>query len=179
MPKKELILKNGEKIQLNDLSKKDSAPKLKNFINALVEEKSYLNSNKKYSLKEQKEWQKARLRQIRKGEYLYVIVSKDGKMIASADARRLALKLRGNVEIGIAILPSHRNKGLGRLLMNEIVGRAKAEMKPKNIFLTVDDKNKYAKRLYGKLGFKKIAVLPNWVNHYGKYHDQEIQVLAR
>jgi len=179
MPKKELILKNEEKIQLNGLSRKDSPKELMVYINSLIEEKTFPNQNRKYTLREQKEWLRQKLIDTKRREYLYIIASKDGKMIASADARRLALKMRGNVEIGIAILPEHRNKGLGRLLMNEIVSRAKTVMKPKNIFLTVDVKNEHAKKLYDEGGFRKIAVLPNWANHYGKYHDQEIRVLAR
>ena len=51
MPKKELILKNEEKIQLNGLSRKDSPKELMVHINSLIEEKTFLNQNRKYSLK--------------------------------------------------------------------------------------------------------------------------------
>ncbi|WP_421016679.1 GNAT family N-acetyltransferase [Furfurilactobacillus cerevisiae] len=57
-------------------------------------------------------------------------------------------------EIGVAILKSYWNEGLGSALMEEMLYWAKTASSLTNIVLTVQLENTYAKRLYRNLGFK-------------------------
>jgi RimJ/RimL family protein N-acetyltransferase len=176
---KEVVLKTGETITLKNLSPKNSAREMMDFINALVESKAMIAMDKRISLKEEKVWLKGCLHGMKKGDYLNIIASHKGKVIGSATAERERYKLRNNVLLGIAILPYFQGKGLGSILMKELIGRTKKEMGPKNIFLTVLDLNKKAYRLYEELGFRTHHVLPKWANHYGKWCDLRFMILGR
>jgi RimJ/RimL family protein N-acetyltransferase len=98
-------------------------------------------------------------------------------IIGSASAEREPLKLRNNINIGVSVARSERNKGLGTVILKETIARVKKEMRPKNIFLSVFANHHAAKKIYKKLGFKTYFVLPNWANHYGKYHNLEFMLL--
>ena len=54
----------------------------------------------------------------------------------------------------IAILPKFRNKGFASNLMNELEKRLKINDKSLKIFLEVSSTNKFAIKLYEKLGYK-------------------------
>jgi len=56
---------------------------------------------------------------------------------------------------GICILPSHHNKGYGDFLMNNILTKSKTKQ-INTIYLTVDNENTYAIKLYIKHNFNEI-----------------------
>ncbi|TDL31385.1 GNAT family N-acetyltransferase [Jeotgalibacillus sp. S-D1] len=60
-------------------------------------------------------------------------------------------------ELGMAIRESERGKGVGSLLMSEIIRLAK-EQQYDALSLSVDPENTYAVRLYKKFGFVKTGV---------------------
>lgn len=65
---------NGRKIIIRELSPKD-LKRVKDFldyINSLIEENAKIRFNKKLTLKEEKEWLKNTLKEIRKKEKLFV-----------------------------------------------------------------------------------------------------------
>ena len=57
---------------------------------------------------------------------------------------------------GICILPTHHNKGYGNFLMNNILIKSKNK-KICSIYLTVDNTNTYAIKLYSKHNFNEIT----------------------
>jgi ribosomal protein S18 acetylase RimI-like enzyme len=59
-------------------------------------------------------------------------------------------------ELGIAIASSHRSRGLGRVLLRELVGQARAAGFPA-LSLSVSPANR-ALRLYESEGFRKVGV---------------------
>ena len=67
----------------------------------------------------------------------------------------------------IAVLPNHQRKGLGRLLLSELIKRSKS-LQTNQIFLEVKDTNKPAKALYKSMGFKLIGNRPNY------YQDRSV-----
>ncbi len=113
----------------------------------------------------------------RKGERLHISAYFNGKLIANAGARRGLYKERNNVAVGISVLKQFRGTGLAKLLLSEVISQVKKTMKPRNIYLDVYENNMRARKLYESLGFKKIAKLPNWVKHKGKYQDKAIMLL--
>ncbi len=153
--KKEYTTKNGKTVVLRDLNNKDSIKKTRNFINSFVVEKAYLLYDKKITYKEQKAWFLNQLKQIKNKAGYYIVIEHDKKMIGSVVANRL---------------------GLGYFSLKALIDRVKKEMKPKNIYLSVYSKNYTAKKLYKKLGFKFHHRLKNWVNHYGKFMDEEFYI---
>jgi ribosomal protein S18 acetylase RimI-like enzyme len=66
------------------------------------------------------------------------------------------LESRDAVEVGeIQIAPEHQNKGIGTLLMRDIVARAHAERK--RVVLSTGLKNWRALQLYRRLGFRQVG----------------------
>lgn len=59
----------------------------------------------------------------------------------------------------IAVAPSARRTGLGRVLMQTLIGEAR-ERGAQEVFLEVRADNPGAQRLYDHLGFERIAVRP-------------------
>ncbi|NTV40408.1 MAG: GNAT family N-acetyltransferase [Demequinaceae bacterium] len=59
-------------------------------------------------------------------------------------------------ELGLAVLASHRGKGIATALMTEIIRRAAAERVP-GLSLSVEDGNGVARGLYDSLGFVKVG----------------------
>ena len=58
-------------------------------------------------------------------------------------------------ELGLAVSPAHRRQGIGRALMNALIGRARVEGYPA-LSLSVDPSNP-SRSLYESLGFQKVG----------------------
>ena len=56
----------------------------------------------------------------------------------------------------IAVYPMHQRKGLGKLLLSEIIKRSKS-LKTNHIYLEVKNNNEPAKAFYKSMGFKPIG----------------------
>ena len=68
---------------------------------------------------------------------------------------------------------------MGQAMLNALILRAKKAFKPKNIWLYAYAANRPAIKLYEKVGFRKIAVLPNWFFRYGRYIDKVEMLLKK
>jgi L-phenylalanine/L-methionine N-acetyltransferase len=79
---------------------------------------------------------------------------------------------------GVAIHPDFGGKGLGSLMMQEIIALAKA-MQKKRIELTTAAINNAAIRLYEKMGFQKEGVLKNfcYMKHENRFLDEALYAL--
>lgn len=56
--------------------------------------------------------------------------------------------------LGICVIPVYQNKGYGRSMMNELINAAR-QLKLSHIFLTVDNDNQPAIRMYEQFNFTK------------------------
>lgn len=145
---------------------------LLSHINSLVEEKSRIFIDRQFTLRQEKEWQVMKARELRAGDFLPIICW-DGDCIAGlSEAKRGAFKERHNVTLGIAIGKEYRRKGIGEKLLELAVFEAKRTMKAECIWLAYEDGNAPAKGLYEKVGFVECARLPGFINHYGRYCDK-------
>ena len=79
----------------------------------------------------------------------------------------------------ISVAKDYRGIGLGGFLINKIINLAKNEIRPvpKIIYLGVFAKNKIAKDLYKKTGFKEVARIPNQLMHKGQLMDEIVMQL--
>jgi len=178
LPKK-VTLKDGRIATIDFLSEKDSVRELQRFINALVKENTYIHYDRKVSLKEEEEWKKKRISDMRKREGYVLIAKMDGKIAGSSGAQRERLKGRNNIALGIVISRPHRGLGLGKALLTVNISTARKLLKPNNIYLSLLSPNKRAYSLYKKLGFEEFAIFPKWLLHNGKYVDQVFLKLKR
>lgn len=79
---------------------------------------------------------------------------------------------------GVAIHPNFTGRGLGTVMMQEIILLAKAQQKHR-IELTTASENITAIRLYEKMGFQKEGLLKNfcYMKHENRYLDEAVYAL--
>ncbi|GAB2545446.1 GNAT family N-acetyltransferase [Spirosoma aerophilum] len=75
------------------------------------------------------------------------------------------------------VAPAHAGKGLGRMLLEETIRRARLLPHMKQINLTCASTNEVAKRQYEKVGFRTFALEKNSLYDEGTYHDEVQMVL--
>lgn len=63
--------------------------------------------------------------------------------------------------MNIVTRKDYRNKGIGTLLLNELISICK-EFKANSIFLEVNEENKPAIKLYEKVGFESVSIRKNY-----------------
>ncbi|MFJ7408259.1 MULTISPECIES: GNAT family N-acetyltransferase [unclassified Lysinibacillus] len=83
---------------------------------------------------------------------------------------------KGNV-FGMYVAPEGRGRGVGKLLMRELIKRAKSCDGLEQINLTVVSNNISAKKLYMSLGFVVYGVERNALKFNRQYFDEELMVL--
>lgn len=94
------------------------------------------------------------LSSLENGIELTLLTDEDG---ATVGYSVLDLRAEGEAELHrIAVLPSHRGKGLSRLLMDKMIADAKNK-RADGIFLEVRSKNAPAVGLYEKYGFVRLG----------------------
>jgi ribosomal protein S18 acetylase RimI-like enzyme len=167
---KKARLKDGRIATIGLISKKDSVGELLRFINGLIDEGAMISWERLFSFSEERKFVSGRLTALRRKKGYMLVARVDGKVAATSGAERGLGKAKGNV-VGIGVAKPYREIGLGEALLRENIALAKTFLKPKNLFLTVFSKNKKARSLYKKLGFKEFAVFPDWLLHKGKYVD--------
>lgn len=81
-------------------------------------------------------------------------------------------RIAHNSEIFISVKKDYWRKGIGNLLLIELLKFAQEQGVIKNISLGVRASNTNAIRLYEKFGFKKIGVHKNYFNINGFFEDE-------
>lgn len=83
---------------------------------------------------------------------------------------------KGNI-FGMYVAPETRGQGLGKLLMVELIKKAKDCDGLEQINLTVISENNSTKKLYKSLGFEVYGVEKNGLKFNGQYFDEDLMVL--
>ena len=154
-----MILKDGTTMHIEPLNDKEDVRELQRFINTLTKEGLYLLVDKPVTLKEEKQWLHTQIQAQRKKEQIYLKALVNGHLIADCFAKPGFGRNRGNINLGIAIAKNWRGKGIGHILLEELIRRSEQTWQPKNIYLHVVASNKKARHLYESLGFHIIVRL--------------------
>jgi ribosomal protein S18 acetylase RimI-like enzyme len=177
--KKQIVLQDGTIVCIEPVNDTEDFREFQGFINSLTREGTYLLVDKPITLKEEKQWLKTQVTEQRKGKQLYLKALVDGHLIGDCFAKPGFGRNHRNVNLGIAIAKKWRGKGLGYILLNELIERAEKKWHPKNIYLHVVSANTKACLLYESLGFRKIALLPQWFEYNKRYFDEYLLVLDK
>ncbi len=172
-----LTLKDGRTVEVRPLQANDDVFDLARFINELTEEKAHFTMNMPFSPEEVADWLRNEMSEIEKDECIHWRVFLGGKNVGWTHAKRGKWKENGNVELGIGLSKEVRGQGLGKNLMEAMVEEARKRWDPRNVYLEMSSGNDRARRLYTSMGFKEVARLKNWINHYGAYMDKVVMVL--
>ncbi len=104
----------------------------------------------------------------------FLVAEADGKVVGYVMTRvenLFCFFSKGLCKVGhiisIAVRPEFRRRGVGRVLMEEVLRRLKEVYGAEEVYLEVRVSNEAAIKLYEKLGFKKVKIL----RHY--YADGE------
>lgn len=84
--------------------------------------------------------------------YGHLDVSDEATIASHCDSKEEGLKTEKTIWLGIAVSENYKGKGLGLMMMNQLISFAKNN-KVKQIKLSVDNDNESAISLYKKLGF--------------------------
>jgi len=78
---------------------------------------------------------------------------------------------------GMYVSPAHRGQGIGKLLLQDLIARARIREGLEQINLTVISTNTAAKKLYRSVGFETYGVERNALKFNGRYFDEDLMVL--
>ena len=114
-------------------------------------------------------WSERSMRSEITGQHGYYLVAVDPDLPAQEQRRRIhgyagLLAPRGSQDADIqtiAVAPAARRHGLGRALVNALVGEARRRG-ARQVFLEVRADNPGAQSLYRSLGFEEIGVRPRY-----------------
>ncbi len=177
--RKTIVLNDGTNVEIEPLTSKEDVRGFQHFINTLTKEGTYLLVNKPITVTEEKQWLHTQLKEQRKGDQIYLKALVDGHLVGTCVAKPGFGRNKGNVNLGIALVKNWRGKGLGSLLLTEVIERAEKKWHPKNFYLHVVSANIPARRLYESLGFRIIARLPDWFEYQKKYLDEYLLILEK
>ncbi len=177
--KKHIALHDGTVVSIESLNGKEDVREFQQFINALIREGTYLLVDKPVTLTEEKQWLQNQLKEQRTGKQLYFKALVNGRLIGDCYAKPGFGRNQGNVNLGIAIAKRWRGKGVGRILLKELIQQSEKKWHPKNIYLLVVSANTKARTLYESLGFRRIATLPQWYEYGTKYYDEFLLLLDK
>ena len=90
-----------------------------------------------------------------------ILAKEDGKIIGNASLSRLPRRMKHRGDFSVSVLKVYWNKGIGALLLNEVIKFAK-DNSFEIIDLQVRSDNVSAIHLYEKFGFKKIGTHPSF-----------------
>ena len=107
---------------------------------------------------------------------VFLVAREDGRIVGSASLSRMPRRMSHVGDIGISVVRSHWNRGIGSMLLSSVIDFAK-----KNAFdfidLQVRSDNLAAIHLYTKFGFEKIGTHPDLFKANEKYFDIDYMML--
>ena len=165
---KTLNLNDGQAASLSWLEE-DDLPEVMEALNSVIREGKYLLMNKEIpNLESERQWFKgAKEKGVRS-----FVARVEGKVVGGAGLEPFTDKRAHVAELGIYILKSYRNCGLGTILIKEFIEVAKKsgfEIVQLSAFST----NKRAMHVYRKCGFKKCGKLTRDIKFSdGTYADR-------
>ena len=148
------------------------AKSLRDYINSLVEEDAPILMNEKISLKQEKEWLKDLLKDIRKGTSHYLVAELDGEIVGGIHMYRRRYRNSHCADIGISLSKDYRRLGIATVLFEKMLAIGKKDKSIKIIYLSAYAYNKKALRLYRKMGFRVVARLKKRVQYKGGLGDE-------
>lgn len=165
------VLRDGRVVEIRPLKKSDGARKFQEYINEIIVEGAFILLDRPVSLKEERKWLSATVRDEKNRKAVTLVALYNNRVVSVFNAHQGRGNESCNVSFGASVARDFRGVGLGEMMLEMIVKKARQKLKPVNIYLTVVDVNKPARRLYEKVGFRKIARLPKWVKNKGRLHD--------
>lgn len=147
------------------------------YINSLIEENTFICRKEKVERDDEVDWLKNTLKEIEEGRKVHLVVEFDGKVMGSADVKKKSGKQSHVGELGIGLRKEIREKGIGVRLMKALIDEAESVLNTEILTLEVFEKNKRARNLYEKIGFKKAGEIQGKFFQNGAYQNSILMEL--
>lgn len=174
--KEEKLTLNGHEIFLRS-AKPEDAPMLKDYLKIVSGETRFL-SKEADEVNITEEQEAAFIEKMNRPWNMLIIAFVDGEYAGncSFDVQGESRRNAHRADFGIALFQKFTGIGLGRILMEKALNRAK-ELGYTQMELTVVSENERAQKLYKSLGFEEYGRLPN-ANKYddGTFSDDIFMV---
>ena len=167
---KTVALKNELTVSLGWLQESD-LPEVMEALNSVIREDKYLLIDKEITdLEVESRW----FRENIEAGVRSLVARIDGKVVGGAGLTPFTGKRAHVAEFGIYVIKSHRDLGLGTLILKEFIEIAK-KSRFETIQLSAFSNNKRAIHVYRKCGFKKCGKLTRDIKFAdGAYADRII-----
>jgi len=145
------------------------------YANALSEERTFvLFQGEKISLQKEREWLGKLIESNKKRQGVTLLVVTGKKIVGICGIQAKKKKIHRHIgSFAISVANSFRGEGIGWLLMNAVLEETKKKLNGiKTITLEVFEENKAARKMYKKIGFKEIGVLPAALRYKGGYSNE-------
>lgn len=144
---------------------------LLSLVNAIVEDKAMVASQKKLTREEELEWLSQLLKDIENGKAVHLVVEIDEEIMGNANIAKNGGAFDHVGTLGIMLHREIRGKGIGEKLFLKIIEEAHRVLGVSIITLRVMGSNEVAQRLYRKCGFEEVGRVRGGVKHYGNPED--------
>ncbi len=155
---------------IRDAKEKD-IEKINEIYNKAVKDLTVIFDTKPLSLTEQTKWYKNH-----QGEgYPIIVAEKNGEVLGWASLSIWSKKegYRYTVENSVYVESEHRNKGIGKKLLEKLIEIAK-EKEFKNIIALITEGNEVSIILHEKYGFEKVGTLNKVGYKFDKFIDVDL-----
>jgi len=159
-------------------ARQDDAEQLRDFINELAEEDTYIlfSPGDNMTLEAETEFLQNNLKKDADKKSSFIVAEIDGKIVGTTDIRLDEHGRRRSEHVaifGISVLKDFRGEGLGRELMAIALDHAQNFLNDiRLIKLNAFADNELAIDLYKKSGFRTIGTVPGAYLFKGKYSDE-------
>lgn len=162
------------RILLIRLPTKDDIPALRDYINEISKEQTFITlQGEQLSLNEEKKQMNSKFKKIIKNQAVILIVFCSNKIIGIGD---VTMQERTSSHVGVfglTIAKNFRNEGIGRLLMELVLKEAIKNIKQlKIVTLGIFEGNNIAFEMYKKFGFIVSGRMPEGIKYKDKFIDQ-------
>lgn len=151
---------------------------LRELHNKLVQERAFIELQKRMTNRSQLEWFLQIIRKIEKREAVLLILESESRIRGYGLMERFGLAPPAFhiAELNIALSEDVRRKGYGRQLFWNIMREVKRVLRVKIIFIDVAKSNKHALNFFEEMGFKIVGKIKRGFKYYGRYLDDIILV---
>lgn len=146
---------------------------LKNYINTISAEKSYiLLQGFQNTIETETKWLESKLDKIKNHKCVYLCGFYKNNIVACSEITLLSDAKEHIGNFGISVALEFRGQGLGQKIMDLTIEESIKKLpKLQIIDLEVFNQNKIAINLYLKFGFIKYGLLPKALKRKGEYDD--------
>ena len=171
---KEVTLQDGFSFMLRPMTKYDQDALYRFFVSLADADRKYLRNDTQSRVLIEK-W----CRELNYDKVLPILAEKDGKIIANATLHRETHGWSTHIgELRMTISPQYQQKGMGSLLVNEIIHLAeKAGLERVSAWVVAS--RDYVIKLFEQNGFIAVSTLKNYVKSIQDKSYRDVVILVR